>query len=122
METASAFEDTFMRSLSSPLISLLGLWMAAFPAAPPSGWPAGRNIDTAIGKPVIGLDGQRIGDVNRIKADAYGRITEIEVTTGGPVGLDADVITINPSLIEASLDGASIRLALQAPDTARISS
>ncbi|MGE0053466.1 MAG: PRC-barrel domain-containing protein [Hyphomicrobium sp.] len=72
-----------------------------------------------IGKPVYGVDGIRVGEINRIKADGDGRVTEIQVTTGGPAGLNAEVVAIKPSQIatagpenkklELSMSGAAAR-------------
>ncbi len=58
--------------------------------------------DLKVGSPVFGSDGIKIGEVNRIKAESNGRVTEVQVTTGGPAGINAKVIAITPDKIGSS--------------------
>jgi flavin-dependent dehydrogenase len=71
--------------------------------------------EVKIGSPVFGTDGIKVGEINRIKAEADGRVTEIQVTTGGPAGLNAPVVSITPDKI-ATRDGSDVKLSLSAAE------
>lgn len=49
-----------------------------------------------IGAPVIGSDGKKIGEINRISASSTGAVTELGVTFGEKAGLDAKTFTVTP--------------------------
>lgn len=72
-----------------------------------------------LGAPVFGTDGIKVGEINRIKADADGRVTEIQVTTGGAAGLTADVVSIASDKI-ASGSKADVKLSVSAADAQRL--
>lgn len=72
-----------------------------------------------IGAPVFGTDGIKVGEVNRIKADSNGRVTELQVTTGGPASLNAEVIAITPDKI-AVRETNSIKLSVSASDAKKL--
>jgi hypothetical protein len=72
-----------------------------------------------IGSPVYGTDGIRIGEINRIKANSDGRVLELQVTTGGPAGLTADVVSISPDKI-ASSGAKDVKLNMSAADVHKL--
>jgi PRC-barrel domain len=70
--------------------------------------------DLKIGAPVYGADGAKVGAVNRIKANADGTVREIQVTTGGPPGLNAEVVAVPADRIVSGLP--SVKLSLTASE------
>jgi PRC-barrel domain len=72
-----------------------------------------------IGNPVFGADGVRVGEINRIKANSDGRVTEIQVTTGGPAGLNAQVVSITADKIAQSGE-TDVKLSLSAADAKKL--
>lgn len=72
-----------------------------------------------LGAPVFGTDGIKVGEINRIKADADGRVSEIQVTTGGAAGLTADVVSITSDKI-ASGSTADVKLSVSAADAKKL--
>ncbi len=100
--------------------SFVALGMMSAPAvsfADPSGTLTIKEMK--IGNPVFGTDGIRVGEINRIKANSDGRVTEIQVTTGGPTGLDAEVISISPDQIAQNGD-KDVKLSLSAADVKKL--
>ena len=116
------------RSVSThviPALLAIGLSSAMLPAltlaqeAAPQTQQAFKVQDMKIGNPVYGADGIKVGEVNRIKAEADGRVTEIQVTTGGPAGLDAEVVAITPDQIATS-ENHALKLSLSADDAKKL--
>lgn len=75
--------------------------------------------DMKIGSPVYAADGVKVGEINRIKADSDGKVTEVQITTGGPAGLNAEAVAITPDKI-ATTDPQSLRLSLSATDAKKL--
>lgn len=69
--------------------------------------------DLPIGSAVFGNDGQQIGEINRVTSEPSGTVTEIQVTTGGKAGLNADVVAIPAEKISAVGDGVKLTLSSQ---------
>jgi sporulation protein YlmC with PRC-barrel domain len=70
---------------------------AARTEAKPGGGTAAAPVEKGnemVGMPVFGSDGERVGRVAAITADPGGKVTEIEVTTGGFLGFGAKVVKI----------------------------
>lgn len=117
----------YSRSASSAISALaFGVLAFAMPASaqsqvsPPSSDTV-KLKEMKIGKAVYGTDGIKIGEINRIKAEADGRVTELQVTTGGPAGLNADVIAITPDkIVSADSSGTALKLSLSAADAKKL--
>lgn len=87
---------------------------ASEPAPATSKTAAITADDLVIGTPVLGSDGEKIGEVNRVTTGAGGAVTEIQVTTGGPAKLGAEAVAITPDKITST--GEAIKLSLTAAD------
>ena len=113
-----------MVSLSITPLRMIALGAALFvlPVAAYAQSAAGKDLtlsEMKVGVPVFGINGNKIGEVNRIKADSAGRVTEVQVTTGGPAGINAEVIAISPDKI-ATRDMNSLKLSLTASDAKKL--
>lgn len=81
--------------------------------AAPGGAPASVVVttkDLAIGTPVFSAEGEKIGEVNRITANASGQISEIQVTYGTPAGLSAKAFAVAADKIVGLKDGVKLSL------------
>lgn len=74
--------------------------------------------DLAIGTPVMGSDGVKIGEVNRVTSDAGGKVSGIHVTAGGPAGLGAKVMAIPASQITGT--GAEVKVSISSEDAKKL--
>ncbi len=116
---------TTKRALVLPTLLAIGLSSATLSAptyaqdAAPQAQQAFKVQDLKIGNPVYGADGIKVGEVNRIKANSDGKVTEVQVTTGGPAGLDAEVVAIAPDQIATS-ENQSLKLSLSADDAKKL--
>lgn len=108
-------------ALILPALLAMGLSSVLLPApafaqeAAPQVQQSFKVQDLKIGNPVFGADGIKVGEVNRIKANSDGKVTEVQVTTGGPAGLDAEVVVIAPDQI-ATNDAQSVKLKISGTD------
>lgn len=66
--------------------------------------------DLRIGTPVFATDGIKIGEVNRVTSGPEGKVSEIQITTGGPAGINADTIEISADKILSLDDGVKLSL------------
>ena len=86
---------------------------AAAPKSNPAPEPSSVTVkDLRLGSPVFGTDGIKVGEINRISSNADGSVSEIQVTTGGPAGLDAQVVAISADKIATG--GKSVKLSMTA--------
>jgi len=63
-----------------------------------------------IGAAVFGSDGEKIGEVNGVKADTHGKVQEVLVTAGGSAGMNAKVMAISGDKITEVKDGVKLSL------------
>lgn len=86
-------------------------------AAPKSG--AGVTAqDLAVGSSVVGSDGVKIGEINRVTSDAKGNVTEIHVTQGKPAGLGVPVVAIPVAKITSG--GKDVKVGLSSADAKKL--
>lgn len=74
--------------------------------------------DVAIGTAVYDSSGQKIGEVNGVKADGGGIIEEVHVKTGGMFGLGGKVLVVPGAKIAKG--GKSIQLALSSAEIGKL--
>lgn len=55
--------------------------------------------DLAIGEPVYGTQGEKIGEINRVTTEPNGSVSEIQVTIGDKAGLNAKAVAISAAKI-----------------------
>ena len=84
--------------------------------APPS--VSIKSSDISIGAQVVGTDGSKIGVINRVSADASGKVTAIEVAPGGVAGLGVPVIAIPGTEITST--GPNVKLSVTADEAKKL--
>lgn len=77
--------------------------------------PAGKSL---VGLPVIGSDGQNVGQVTGVNAKANGEVSEIHVKVGGLLGFGGKVVAIPAGKFANS--GQNIRLALTTAEVGKL--
>jgi len=77
--------------------------------------PSGSAL---VGLPVIGSDGQNIGQVTSVKAKANGEVSEIHVKVGGLLGFGGKVVAIPADKFANA--GQDIRLAMTTAEVGKL--
>jgi sporulation protein YlmC with PRC-barrel domain len=71
-----------------------------------------------MGLAVYGSDGQKVGDVQGVKAGADGKVSEIHVRTGGFLGFGGKIVAIPAT--QFSQSGTNIQLNMSAEDASKL--
>lgn len=71
--------------------------------------PLGKPAEM-IGLPVVGTDGQPVGQVSDVKSEADGKLEEINVTVGGFLGFGGTVVKVAGDKV--SKDGRTVKLSM----------
>ena len=87
-------------------------------AAAPKGGAGVTAQDLAVGSSVVGSDGVKIGEINRVTSDAKGNVTEIHVTQGKPAGLGVPVVAIPVAKITSG--GKDVKVGLSSADAKKL--
>jgi hypothetical protein len=89
------------------------------PAAQPAeGGAAVNATQIQIGAAVFGADGAQIGEVNGVKSDDSGKVTEILVTNGTPAGMNAKVFEVTADKITSAAD--TVKLSLSSEEAKKL--
>lgn len=74
--------------------------------------------DLNVGSVVVGTDGVKIGELNRVKSDASGKVIEIHVTNGVPAGLGVPVVAIPAAKITSG--GRDVKVSLSSAEAKKL--
>lgn len=95
------------------------------PVAPPatttapavSGAWAGVTADELKGKPVLGLDDKKIGDISDVVMGADASVSKIIVDVGGFLGMGAKPVALDPSQVTLTRDAEKKEIRLKVSAT-----
>jgi PRC-barrel domain len=73
-----------------------------------------KSKDIAVGSPVVGADGKKIGVINRVVSDATGAVMQIHVAPGGTAGIGVPVIAVPANRITGT--GADVKVSLSSEE------
>lgn len=87
-------------------------------AAAPAKAGGVTSQDLAVGSSVVGSDGVKIGEINRVNSDSKGNVTEIHVTQGKPAGLGVPVVAIPVGKITSG--GKDVKVGLSSAEAKKL--
>jgi sporulation protein YlmC with PRC-barrel domain len=90
----------------------------AAPGGTTPGAAASKPADPLIGLAVFGSDGQKIGEVQKVKSDPAGAVQEILVKTGGFMGFGGRLVAIPAGKFAKS--GQNVQLAMTSLEVGKL--
>ena len=84
----------------------------------PSATEAGKPADPLVGLAVFGSDGQKVGEVHKVRADPVGDVQEIVIRTGGFLGFGGRLIAIPAGKFAKS--GQNVQLAMTSQEVGKL--
>ena len=118
LSTGLAFSATAQSVSPVPKAAPANEATAASDEAAPANVAPVTVKDLKLGSPVFGTDGIKVGEINRISSNADGTVSEIQVTTGGPAGLNAQAVSVPADKIATG--GQSVKLSVTASEAKQL--